>query len=332
MKALLLVDEKEDKISIEEIETPGLKNGQALVRIKAAALNHRDQFCREGKYPGLKYGTVLGSDGAGVVEAVEGGRLKHWIGKDVIINPNINWGSDPQVQSNDYHILGMPTHGTFAEYVVVDADRLHEKPSHLNLFMAAALPLGGVTAYRAVFRQGKVKAGDNVLISGVGGGVAHFAFLFSMVKGATVFVTSGDDEKINTAKNRGAKQGFNYKEDDWDKKAMEASGGFNVIIDSAGGDQLNTLVKIMKPAGRIVLYGATNGMPSHLDLFRLFWKQGAIQGSTMGNDQEFEEMVRFVNEHQIEPIIDSIRPFDKIIEAFDEMKAGSQTGKLVVEF
>lgn len=331
MKALVLTD-NEERITIKEVNKSNLRPGQALIRIKAAALNHRDQWCREGKYPGLKYGIILGSDGAGVVETVADEINNSWIGKEVVINPNINWGVNPEVQSKSYHILGMPTHGTFAEYVAVNVDRLQEKPAHLTFSSAAALPLGGLTAYRAIFRYGKVKAGDKVLISGVGGGVAQFAFLFALAQGAEVYVTSGSTGKIETAKERGAKGGFIYKETEWHQYALETTGGFDVVIDSAGGDQLNAFIRILKPTGKMVLYGATTGLPSKLDLHRLFWNQLTIQGTTMGNDQEFKAMVAYVANHKIEPIIDSVRTFAKIKEAFDVMRDGKQTGKLVVEF
>ena len=332
MKALLLVDELADKIRLADVEVPQPGKNEVLVKLKAAALNHRDQWMREGLYPNLQYGTTLGSDGAGVVEKVGDEVDNDLLMKEVMINPNIDWGNDPAVQSGDYHVLGMPVNGTLAEYVVVNADRLYIKPGFLTREEAAAIPLGGLTAYRAVFTQGKVNAGKNVLISGVGGGVAQFAFLFSVAVGAHVYVTSGSSSKIDACMQKGAKAGFSYKEEGWQKEALQLTGGFDVVIDSAGGDQLNDFIKLMKPAGKIVFYGATNGMPKKIDLFRMFWNQVTLQGSTMGNDQEFEEMIRFITTHQIKPIIDSVRPIEKVVSAFDEMKAGKQFGKMVITF
>ena len=328
MKALVLSEP--GKIEIKEVQDPILKPGQALVRIKAASLNHRDQWCREGKYPNINYGVTLGSDGAGVVTKVSEASNSYWLDKEVVINPNINWGSDPEVQSSAFKILGMPENGTFAEYVAVDSDRLYEKPKHLDFNAAAALPLAGLTAYRAVFRYGKVASGKNVLISGVGGGVAQFAFLFSKAAGANVYVTSGSPEKIQLAKEMGALDGYNYKEEDWSKKALKDMQGFDVIVDSAGGNQLNKLISITKPAGSIVFYGATTGLPASINLHRMFWNQIKLQGSTMGNDEEFKEMLAFISKFQLTPVIDSVRPFNKIVAAFDAMEAGKQSGKLVV--
>ena len=330
MKALFLVDHHEDKLQIKETAQLSPLEGQVLVRIKAAALNRRDQWIRQGMYPGIQFETILGSDGAGVVEAVGAGVEGSWIGKEVILNPNMNWGENPAVQAADYHILGMPTHGTFAEYLVVNERQLFEKPAHLSFEQAAALPLGGLTAYRSVFHHGKGGEGKTVLISGMGGGVAQFAFQFAMAAGARVYVTSGQVSKLEKAKEMGAAGGFNYKSEGWQKEAIKVSGGFDCVIDSAGGDQLNDFIKMMRPAGRIVFYGATNGMPSKLDVFRMFWNQITIQGSTMGNDQEFADMVAFLAEHKIEPKVDSVRPFDQIVSAFDDMRDGKVFGKLVI--
>ena len=331
MKALLLEDH-EDNLQIKEIEKPIPTEGEVLIKLEAAALNRRDQWIRQGMYPNIQPNTVLGSDGAGVVEAVGEGVSKDLMGKEVIVNPNVNWGDNPAVQAPDYHITGMPTNGTFAEYVVVKASQVFDKPAHLSFEEAAALPLGGLTAFRAVFHHGKVRAGENVLISGFGGGVAQFAFQFALAVGGQVYVTSGQPEKLKRATELGAMGGYNYKTENWQKAAVKESGGFDCVIDSAGGDQLNGFIKMMKPAGRIVFYGATNGMPAKLDVFRMFWNQITLQGSTMGNDEEFGQMVDFVNVRQLKPVVDSVRPFSEIISAFDAMRDGKQLGKLVVSF
>ncbi len=332
MKGLLITDRQEEPLSLSEIEKPSPSDSQVLVRIKSAALNRRDQWIRQGKYPNIQFGTVLGSDGAGVVEALGNGVSEDWMGKKVIINPNVNWGNDPKAQASDYSVLGMPSNGTFAEYIVVDIDRLHDKPAHLAWAEAAALPLAGLTAFRALFHHGEAASEKNVLISGVGGGVAQFAFQFAIAAGANVYVTSGSQDKMDKCISLGAKGAYSYKEEAWFKIAQKETGGFDLVIDSAGGNQLNDFIKIMKPAGRIVFYGATNGTPQKLDMFRMFWNQITLQGSTMGNDEEFADMISFVNQHQIKPIVDSVRPFDEIISAFDDMKAGKQFGKLVLSF
>jgi zinc-binding alcohol dehydrogenase/oxidoreductase len=328
MKALVL---KEQSFQLEEVENPILQNDQALVKVHFAALNHRDQWIREGQYAKIQLPAILGSDGCGEVSAVYNDEDKHWIGKEVIINPNINWGNNPAVQSREYQILGMPTHGTLAEYIVVKTDRLHVKPDYLTSEQAAALPLAGVTAYNALFNKGNVKQGMNVLISGVGGGVAQFAFLFAMAVGANVYVTSSKENVIQKCKDLGAKGGANYSEKDAIKQLSKAVGGFNVIIDSACGDGMNDLIAALNPGGKFVFYGATRGLPKELNMRAIFWSHLQLLGSTMGSDEDFSKMIALCNEHQVIPIIDKTFSLADAVLAFDRMKNGEQFGKIIVK-
>ncbi|MDX2302482.1 MAG: zinc-binding dehydrogenase [Microscillaceae bacterium] len=332
IKALILQENPQERIVIKETDLPDLKPGEALIRIKAAALNHRDQWARVGMYPGLTYPSILGSDGCGVVEKVFDSEHDHWLGKEVIINPNVNWGDHPDYPSRNYTILGMPTHGTLAEYLIVPAHRLHLKPAHLSTEEAAAIPLAGLTAYRAVFTKGKVAADQDVFISGIGGGVALFALQFAVALGARVCVSSGQEEKLELARKYGAVGRVNYKEELWFKALQKNYPlGFQVIIDSAGGKDFGELAKMIALGGTMVVYGTTAGTPSPLNLPRLFFSQASIQGTTMGNDQEFEAMINFVNKHQIKPVVSSVRPLSEAISAFDEMAASKQFGKLVIK-
>jgi len=325
MKAIVITAESEP-IQLVDLPKPEIKEGHCLVRIKYASLNRRDQWIREGMYPNIEFGTVLGSDGCGVVE--EGS--EEWLGKEVILNPNVNWGIDPAAQSSDYSVLGMPTNGALAEYIVAPEDRLIEKPTHLTSEEASAVPLAGLTAYRTVFTKGQVGNGMKVLITGIGGGVAQFASQFSVALGAEVFVTSGSDNKIAKACSQGVEAGFNYRNEDWTKDASKV-GGFDVIIDSAGGDLLNAYLKLVKPGGRIVVYGSTTGFPKKMDVFKLFWSQAQIMGSTMGNDLEFEEMVQFVSDHGLKPTIDETFDLEEYLPAFDRFKSTDHFGKIVLK-
>lgn len=330
MKAIVLDQTILNKIKMVEQDKPTLKEGEVLVKIKAAALNHRDEWSRKGLYPNLKDGIILGSDGAGIVEEVFSELNSTWIGKEVIINPAINWGDSQLAQSKNFEILGMPRNGTFAEYVAVPADRLHSKPSHLSWEEAAALPLAGLTAYRALVYQGQVKAGDRVLVSGIGGGVAQFAAQFAMALGAEVSVSSSNPEKIEKAKSMGAKFGFNYKTENWTDLAIKETGGFELIIDGAAGDGLNQLIQVCKPGGRIVFYGATQGNPGKLEARRIFWNQLKIMGSTMGSDADFAGMLDLVNSKKIKPVVDQVFELEGALAAFERMKAGRQLGKIVL--
>ena len=330
MKALQLT--AIGQIAMTDLAVPALGPGKVLIRMKAASLNRRDEWIREGKYPNIRFGVTLGSDGAGVVEKAYDDGDQHWVGQEVVINPNINWGPDPEVQSRLYTILGMPVDGTFAEYLVVPTDRIQPKPAHLDILQAATLPLGGLTAYRALFRRGHLQSGQNVLISGFGGGVAQFAFSFAQAAGADVYVSSGSDAKIEKALKMGAKGAYNYRRDALYPDLWKTKGGFDIVIDSAGGEAINNFIKMLRPHGKIVFYGATNGLPSTIDLYRMFWNHLTLKGTTMGNDQEFADMLKFVETHKLRPVIDSIRPFSRITESFSDITLPNKAGKIVFQF
>lgn len=326
MKALTITQESEP-IQLASLDTPTIVDGECLVKLHAAALNRRDQWIREGMYPGIQYGTILGSDGCGVV--AEG--PSEWMGKEVVINPNVGWGDDPEVQSASYSVLGMPTNGTLASFIKVPIHRLHSKPEKLSAEEAAAFPLAGLTAFRATIKKGNASKGKKVLITGAGGGVSQFAIDFALSAGAEVYVTSGSQGKIDQVLHKGVKAGFNYKDEKWAKSASEI-GGFDTIVDSAGGYQLNNYLKIVKPGGRIVMYGSTIGYPEKVDVFRLFWSQAQIMGSTMGNDQEFAVMLEWVDRFDIKPTIDQVFDFDSYLDAFNRFKNPDAFGKIVISF
>lgn len=330
MKAITLDDNSSSKLKVKEVPERPLNEWEVGVAIKAAALNHRDEWCRQGLYPNIQNGIILGSDGSGVVEEVGEGVESNWIGKEVIINPAINWGENQKAQNKDFEILGMPRNGTLAEKVIVPVDRLHLKPAHLTFEEAAGLPLAGLTAFRALFYQGEVKPGDAVLITGFGGGVAQLAFQYAVQANALVYATSSKKEKLYKASELGAKGVFNYTNPDWTSQALEQTGGFDIIIDSAAGDAINDLINVVKPGGRIVFYGATLGNPSEIIARKIFWNQIKLMGTTMGSDQDFQNMIQFVTENKVTPLIDEVFPFDNASDAFDKMKEGKQLGKIVL--
>lgn len=328
MKAVVL-EGAERPLILKEVDKPALKAGEVLVKIKAAALNRRDYWITVGQYAGIKYPSILGSDGAGVVEAADDAD-KHWIGREVIINPSHDWGSHPEFQSKEFKILGLPEDGTLAEYVKVRSEYLHDKPGHLTWEQAAALPLAGLTAYRALFTKGKAAKGDHVLITGAGSGTGSFALQFAHAAGCHVFVTSGSGEKIEQARKLGAAAGVNYKAQDWAEQLQHLSGGFDVIIDSALGEGFAKLPDICKPGARIVFFGGTAGNIPELNGRKIFWKQLQLLGTTMGTPEEFAAMVSFVNEHKVVPVIDEIFPLADAEKAIRKMEHSSQFGKIIL--
>ena len=316
MKALT-IEKIGSPVKVADVDMPVAADGHSIVKLLASALNHRDVWITKGMYPGIKEGAILGSDGVGEIED-----------KSVIINPSIGWGNNEAFQSDKFEVLGMPRNGTFAEYISIPNENIYDKPTHLSIEEAAALPLAGLTAYRVLMSRCQAKSTDKVLVTGTGGGVALFAVQFAVALGCDVYVTSGSEEKISKAVSMGAKGGYNYRNETWYK---EIETDFDVIIDSAGGPAFQHLIKICKPGSRIGFYGASLGKYQNLNPQLLFWRQISILGSTMGSDQDFRNMLAFVNDHKIKPIVDQVFSLEEGRLAFERMEAGAQFGKIVLK-
>lgn len=327
MKATVLTAVKKP-LEVREVPDLAAAPGQAIVRLKAAALNHRDLWTQLGLYPGIKLPITLGSDGAGTVTSVGSTTDQSWVGREVIINPALDWGADPRAQGPNFRILGLPDHGTFAEQVAIPVANLAPKPTHLSWEQAAALPLAGLTAWRALFTRAQLKSGERMLVTGVGGGAALFALQFGVAAGAEVWVTSSSPEKIARAQILGARGGINYRDADWSASLQQQSGRFDVIVDSAGGDGFGRLIDLTAPGGRIVFFGATTGNPKALDLRKSFFRQINLLGTTMGSPEDFAGMMKFVDAHRITPVVDRVFPLDQADAALRHMEAAAQFGKI----
>ncbi len=332
MNAIVLRELGEaDNLRLEVVPDPTPGPGQAVVRLRAAALNHRDAWIRRGQYAGIALPIILGSDGAGCVESVDAGADPQWVGRDVVINPSLDWGDDARAQGPRYRILGLPENGTYAERVVVPAANLFPKPATLSWEQAAAIPLAGLTAYRALVTRARIAPGETVVVTGVGGGVATFALLFARHLGARVFVTSGSDDKIARAVELGAAGGVNYHHEGWGKTLQAlCEGGPDVIIDSAGHDALPTLIDVARPGARIVTFGATTGSPTMVEVRRIFWKQLSLLGSTMGTPEEFGAMLALFD-GGLMPVIDQVFPLADTAQAHARMDQAGQFGKIVLD-
>ena len=316
---------------VKEVPDPSPGENEVLVELKAAALNRRDLWILDGLYPGITTDVVLGSDGAGVVLEVGGGLSANLVGQEVIINPGWHWGASDRAQSEEFRILGMPENGTFAERICVPVEYVYPKPKHLSWHEAAALPLAGLTAYRATFTQGELGPGEKLLVTGIGGGVATFALLFGVAAGAVVAVTSSSEEKLSRAREHGARYGYDYTVPDWAKALLEELGPVDVVVDGAGGTGFLHLIDVLAPGGRLVNYGVTAGVPPSCPLPRIFWRQLRIIGSTMGSPRDFERMLDFLNRHELRPLVDRVFPLEGIGEALEYMRKSFQFGKIVIE-
>ena len=318
-----------DQLGVVEVPDPKPAAGEVVVSLRAAALNHRDVWIKHGQYAGLKWPCIPGSDGAGMVTECGDGAGAAWQDREVIINPAFGWGEREDTQGPQFSILGLPRDGTLAQKIAVPVGQLAPKPAHLSWAESAALPLAGLTAYRALFSRARLKAGERVLISGVGGGVALFALQFAVAAGAEVWVTSSSDEKITRAVALGAKGGFNYGREGWVASA-KSSGFFDVIVESAGGEGFEGLLDLAVPGGRVVIFGATCGNPPVLAMRKVFWRQISILGTTMGSPADWSAMTAFVVSHALKPVVSAEYPLAQSGEAFALMEQGAQFGKIVV--
>jgi NADPH:quinone reductase-like Zn-dependent oxidoreductase len=320
-----------EKLHIEDVPTPEPGPGQILVRIKRAAFNRRDVFITQNLYPGIVLPRTLGSDGCGEIAALGEGVSGYAVGAPVVINPELGWYGDGRLPDKTGDILGMPTDGTFAEYVVVPAANVYAKPKSLSDDEAAAIPLAGLTAYRATFTRGKITKDDVVLIPGVGSGVQTFVLVYAKHVGARTIVTSGSDEKLERAKAFGADVAINYNTDpDWHKTARKAAGGAGptLVVDSTGGDTLSKSIDIVAPGGRVVIYGGTRG-DTKLRPFSIFWKHIDVLGTSMGSPSDFRGMLELF-ETGLKPAVDRVFPMNDVVAAAERVLAGDQFGKVVL--
>lgn len=317
-------------LRVEDIPIPQPGPREVLVRLRAAALNRRDVFITQGLYPGIALPRTLGADGAGEIAATGPGADALPVGTPVMIDPMLGWGLsgdawDPETSN----ILGMPVDGTFAQYVVVPATAVYRKPERLSMQQAAAIPLAALTAYRSTMVRGNVRAGQTVLVTGIGGGVATFALLFAKRAGARVIATSRSDAKLERARQLGADVTYNYHtQPEWHKLCKQRE-TLEVVIDSSGGDTLAKALDALRPGGRIVIYGGTRG-ESTIKLFPLFWKHLSLLGTSMGSPQDFAAMLEMFENSDLEPAIDSVYPLSDIVRAAERMAASDQFGKVVL--
>src|SRR5437660_3501077 len=313
----------------EQVDDPQPGPGETLVRIKRAAFNRRDVFISQGLYPGIQLPCIPGSDGCGTVAAHGEGTRGPAVGTRVVINPTLGWGPDQRIWQRTAQVLGMPHQGTFAEYIAVPAGNVHPAPASLSDDEAAAVPLAGVTAYRALVSRGGCTKDDVVLIPGVGSGVQTFVLLFAKKIGAKVIVTSSSEEKLARAKAMGADVAINYKTSEkWDKEAGAVDGGPSLVVDSAGGDTLAKAINVTRYGGRVVIYGGTTGNTT-IRPYSVFWRQLDVMGSSMGSPRDFAEMLALFD-GSIKPAIDHVYPMDDVVAAAESVDKGAQFGKVLL--
>lgn len=299
--------------------------GEVQIQLKSAGINHRDLFIMAGR--GTQDTPLIpGSDGAGIIVAIGESVRGFAIGDEVIIHPTLGWEHASEVPTVP-DIVGGPTDGTLAQYITLPAANALPKPTHLSWEEAGVLPLSALTAYRALFTRGVLKKGEHVLIPGIGGGVATYALLMAVAAGAKVTVTSRSDAKRNEAQRLGAAQALDSYADWSRQNDLEP---VDIILDSIGQAMFPKYFDIIRPSGRIVMYGASSGDDLTLPIRSIFFPQISLIGTSMGSREEFIQMLQFVEQHDIHPVIDGIYPLQDVAEAFERMEKGEQFGNLAI--
>ena len=329
-----------DKLRLQDVPDPAIKPTEALVRVRACALNHLDLFVREG-IPALKTPLPFwtGCDIAGEVAEVGAAVTGVKVGDRVVVNPNLTCGRcEFCIQGEDslcvrYGILGEHVPGGLAEYVPVRGENLLPLPTHVSFEEAASFVLTNMTAWRMVVTQGQVRPGQDVLIIGVGGGVSSTAVQIAKLCGARVIVTSSSDAKLERARALGADIGINYRtHPEWARQVFEASGkrGVDVVIENVGAATWKDSIRSLKSGGRLVTCGSTTGPIGETLIPLVFWKQVHIIGSTMANRKEFQDVMGLFFAGRLKAIIDEVVPLKDGAAAQQRLAEGKQFGKIVL--
>ena len=303
--------------------------GEVVVDVRAAALNRRDVRVIAGSWPGCEPDLVPGSDCCGVVRSLGAGVGRVAVGDEVVVLPSLRWGDDVAQHGPAVQILGGPSDGTFAEQVRVPAENAFPKPRRLSLEQAAALPLAGVTVWRALFNRGRLRSGQTVLVTGAGAGTSTLAVSLAHAAGARVLVTSSSPEKIARSLELGAEAGFDYRADGFERAIVERTGGgVDLVLDSSG--TWESSLACVRTGGTIVTMGFAGSPRTEIGIPDLYRKQVSLVGTMMGGPVEFRELLAAVESQSWHPVIDSSRPLAEAPAAFARMLAGEQFGKLVL--
>lgn len=314
------------RLEISEVEEPVAAAGEVVVSIRAAGLNRRDLYIPARRGDAVE-ALIIGSDGAGVIESVGEGVTAFTIGDEVIINPALRWYDNSDVPPEDFDILGMPDHGTFAEKIAISAEQIERKPAHLTWEEAAVLALAGVTGYRALFTKGSLRAGETVFIPGAGSGVATYLIAFAKNSGARVIVTSRSEHKRNQALRLGADVALDTA-GDWQQALVDET--IDLVIESVGQTTFNRSLAVLKKGGRIVVFGATTGDVVDLDLRAFFYGQYQLLGSTMGSREELRNMLAHMEKYKTRPVVDTVFELDDALTALDYVEGSKQFGKVAL--
>ncbi len=332
----------EDQLVIDSISKPEPSADEVLIRVKTAALNHLDLWVRKG-IPGVPLPLTMGSDAAGVVEAVGPLAARDFpfrVGDEVLTVPIRSCGhcyfcvNGQENLCAQFHIPGESVQGTQAEWIAVPARYVLPKPKALSWAEAAALPLAALTAYHMLFAKAQLSYGDRILIYGASSGVGGMAVQMAKAVGAEVFTTVGSDEKAERARQLGADHIIHYKKEKIIDTVKEQTGGdgVDVVFEHTGEKTWADSLRVLRKGGKLVTCGATTGPFVRIDLRVLFIKHQQLIGSTMGTLNDMHGVLKMVEKEQLRPMVGKVFPFKEIRQAHTFLAAGRSFGKVVLNF
>lgn len=318
-----------------DLPTPKPTKGEVLIRVKAAALNHLDLHLRNGRL-NIPLPHVSGSDVAGVVEEINGpGKLK--VGQEVVINPAIPCGVCPRCKKNlpceKVAIFGYHTSGGFAEYVTAPISQVYPKPKNLSFVETAAFPLTFLTAWHMLVGRADLQKDETVFIWGASGGLGSAAIQIAKHLNAKVIAAAKNNEDAKKIKAQGADEVVIYTQSDLVEQVKKLNDGVlvDVVFESIGAKTWARTLAMLRPYGRVVIAGTTSGEVASQDLSDVYYYQHTILGSRMGTPEEFEQVLKLVEQGKLKPTIDKVFPLKEFVEAEKRLEESKQMGKIVVE-
>jgi NADPH:quinone reductase-like Zn-dependent oxidoreductase len=321
---------------LDQRPVPHAARGQVRLKIRAAALNYRDLIVPDKGYGSRMQALplLMLSDGMGVIDEVGEGVSGWQLGQRVCPNLLQSWiGGEPD-DDKFLRGLGCEIDGVMAEHIVVDAQSLAAAPAHLSDVQCASIPTAGVTAWRAIVSEGRVKAGDTVLVQGTGG-VALFALQFAKMLGAKVIITSSSDDKLAKAKALGADEGINYTSNpEWGKaaKALNGGRGVDLVVELGGENTLNQSLRAVRTGGTISLIGVLSGSKLSSPIGLVVTRHVKLQGITVGSADDLRDMFRAIELHRMVPVVDQVFAFDQLHAAMNHLASGRHLGKVCIDF
>jgi NADPH:quinone reductase-like Zn-dependent oxidoreductase len=328
-----------EKLEQADLPDPELRPGEAIVRVRAVALNHLDLWVRRG-VPGHTFHLPIipGAEVAGVIDAVDAPGWK--AGDEVLVAPGYSCGlcvaclsGNDSLCSGDHGIFGETRNGGAAEKIAVPLRNLMRKPAHLSFAEAAALPLDMLTAWHMLVARAQIRPGETVLVQAGGSGVGSAAIQIARLWNARVIATAGSAEKAARAKELGAHETILYRETDFLAEVRRLTGkqGVDVVVEHVGGETFEKSLKALARGGRLVTCGATAGAEATINIRLVFFKLLSILGSTMGSLAEMHAIMEHVSRGELRPVVDRVLPLEQIREGHRVLEGREAFGKVVLE-